>query len=112
MGRRTFAAEFLGLASTLLTPFAMTGGLKVTALQAQSTSPPGGLVATDWGPGTKGITNPLLFNQYNPSLGTLTSIDITLTTNITNDYESKFVETPMIVTIFVAPSQYRSEHTF
>jgi hypothetical protein len=81
------------------------GGLIATPLQVQSTSPSGTLTPTNWGPGTSGINNPLVFNQFDPKLGTLVSIDLTLTTNIRNDYRLIFVHTPIITTIDVATSQ-------
>ena len=83
----------------------LAGGVTLSPLQTQSTSPPGVLIATDWGPGTTGVNDPLIFNQFNPKLGVLNSINITLTTNIRNDYELIFVATPVITTIDVATSQ-------
>ena len=105
MRRRIIKFALCCLALLLLSHPAMAGGLTVTALQTQSTSPPGVLVATNWGPGTTGITNPLSFEQFNPKLGSLTSIDITLTTTIRNDYELVFVPTPIPTTIYVATSE-------
>jgi PEP-CTERM motif len=81
------------------------GDVIVTPVQMQSTSPSGGLTPTNWSAGTAGITNPLVFSQFDPKLGTLTSVDITLTTNIRNDYELIFVPTPIITTIDVATTQ-------
>jgi hypothetical protein len=80
----------------------------LTPLQTQSTS--SSLVATDWGPGTSGLNNPLTFDQFNPHLGPLTSIELTMTTTVRNDYILSFVPTgmptmPLPTTIFVATSQ-------
>ena len=106
MRRRTIGFAIYCLAFLCLCPQAVAGGgLVLTPVQTQSTSPPGVLTATNWGPGTTGVTNPLIFNQFNPTLGVLTSIDITLTTNIRNDYELIFTKTPIITTIDVATSQ-------
>ena len=78
------------------------GDVVFTPVQIQSTAASGGLTPTNWSASTAGINNPLVFNQFNPSLGTLLSVDITLTTNIRNDYELIFVPTPIITTIDVA----------
>lgn len=105
MCRRIIGFELFCLAFSLLSHHAIAGEVILTALQTQSTSPPGVLVATDWGPGTTGITNPLSFDQFNPKLGTLNSIDITLTATILNDYMLIFPNTPTATTLSVATSQ-------
>jgi hypothetical protein len=105
MRQRMIGFELFCVAFCLISPHAMAGGLILTPLQTQSTSPPGVLVATDWGAGTAGITDPLTFDQFNPKLGSLASIDITLTTTIRNDYELIFANTSIETTIFVATSQ-------
>jgi len=89
----------------LLTHHPVAGGEILLPLQTQSTSAPGVLVATDWGPGINGVTSPLSFEKFNPNLGSLTAIDITLTATIRNDYELIFVNTPIPTTIDVATSQ-------
>jgi hypothetical protein len=81
------------------------GGIIVSPVQEQSTTLSGGLTATNWAADTAGINNPLIFNQFDPKLGTLLSVEITLTTNIRNDYELMFVPTPIITTIDVATTQ-------
>jgi len=105
MRRRVIRYELFCLALSLLSQPARAGGAILSALQTQSTSPPGVLVATNWGPGTTGINNPLSFNQFNPQLGSLNAINITLTTTIRNDYELVFVPTPIPTTIYVATTQ-------
>lgn len=105
MGRRIIGLGLFGAAFLLLSHQSVSGGEVNSALQTQSTSPAGVMVATNWGPGTNGITNPLVFNQFNPQLGTLTSVDITLTTTIRNDYELVFVNTQIPTTIDLATSQ-------
>jgi PEP-CTERM motif len=100
MRRRTVAFQLACLTVLSLFQHSAAGG--ETPLQTQSTSV--GLVATDWGPGTSGITDPLMFAQFNPSLGTLTAIDITLTTNIRNDYILNFPNTVPSTTLYVATS--------
>jgi len=99
MRRRTVAFQLACLAVLSLFQHSAAGG---QLSQTQSTS--SGLVATDWGPGTNGITDPLTFDQFNPSLGTLTAIDITLTTNIRNDYILAFPNTVTPTTLYVATS--------
>ena len=99
MRPRTVAFQLACLAVLSLFQHSAAGG---QLTQTQSTS--SGLVATDWSPGTSGITDPLRFAQFNPSLGTLTAIDITLTTAIRNDYTLTFVNTPIPTTLYVATS--------
>jgi hypothetical protein len=103
MTRRTLT---LGISWLGLVCFVSTarGGGSVTPTQTQSTSPAGVLVDTNWTAGTAGINNPLVFNQFNPSLGTLTSINITMTSTIRNDYELVFTQTPTPTTLYVATS--------
>jgi PEP-CTERM motif len=105
MRRRTIAFELSCIAFLLLSDHPVVGGQILTPLQTQSTSPPGVLVATDWGPGTNGVTTSLSFAKFNPNLGSLTAIDITVTATIRNDYELIFVRTPTPTTIAVASSQ-------
>jgi hypothetical protein len=106
MRRQTIGFGVFCLAFWLLTHHAVAGGGQtVTPSQTQSTSSAGVLVATDWGPGTKGLTNPLIFNQFNPKLGTLISIDFTLTTTIRNDYELIFPTSSTPTTIDVATTE-------
>jgi hypothetical protein len=92
------------MALLLLSHRAVVAGQILTPLQTQSTSPPGVLNATNWGPGTNGVTSPLVFAMFNPNLGSLTAIDITLTATIRNEYELIFVQTPIPTTIDVATS--------
>ena len=75
----------------------------VSPVQTQSTSAPGVLVGVNWGPGSAGIS-PLSFQKFNPELGTLISVDITLTTTIRSDYELIFPATPTPTTIDLATS--------
>ena len=105
MRRRIVGFELLGVVCLLFSHHSAAGGEILTRLQTQSTSPTGTLVATDWGVGTTGITNPLTFEQFNPNLGSLNSINITLSTTIRNDYEMVFVKTPILTTIDLATSQ-------
>src|SRR5208283_2162646 len=83
---------------------ANAGQLATTPLQSQSIPPSGDLIATNWRPGTPGITDPLSFQQFNPNLGTLEDVDVTMTATIRNDYTLTFVSTPIITTIYVATS--------
>ena len=102
MQARTIWLGLLCLAFSLFSSEAVAGGVTMTSVQTQSTS--GGLVATNWGPGTPGINDPDAFNQFNPKLGTLTGIDVTMTANIRNDYVLTFVNTPIPTTLYVATS--------
>jgi hypothetical protein len=95
---------FCCLGSPLLPDYPAMGGEMLTRIQTQSTSPPGGLVPTNWGPGTSGVNSPLSFQQFDPKFGDLLDITITLTTNIRNDFTLTFVQTPIPTTIFVATS--------
>ena len=79
-------------------------GQILTPLQTQSIAPPGVLIPTDWGPGTNGITDPLSFDQFDPRLGTLEAVDVTMTTTIRNDYTLTFPNTPITTTLYVATS--------
>jgi hypothetical protein len=47
-------------------------------------------VTTDWGPAVSGVTSPTVFDQFDPHLGTLDAVLITLTTTIRNDYIMTF----------------------
>jgi hypothetical protein len=106
MRRRIVAFGLSCLTALSLSSFqSAAAGEMLTPIQTQSISPPGVLVQTDWGPGTKGISDPLIFNQFNPKLGSLLAIDITLTTTIRNDYTLTFYPTPIPTTITVATSQ-------
>jgi hypothetical protein len=98
---RKFGIYCLGLLCVAGQAF---GGGSLTPTQTQSTSPGGVLVDTNWSAGTAGISNPLSFSQFNPSLGTLTSINITMTSTIRNDYELIFTQTPTPTTLYVATS--------
>jgi len=95
MCRRIIGFELFCLAFSLLSHHAIAGGVILTSLQTQSAWPSGTLVDTDWGRG-------LIFDQFNPKLGTLNSIDITLTATVRNEYELIF-STPS--TLYVATSQ-------
>ncbi len=98
-------AVWCGFLGCLLPPLqSVRAGELFTPVQTQSTSPAGTLVTTNWGPGTSQVKSPLSFEQFNPKLGTLEEIDITLTTTIRNDYKLIFVPTPKITTIDVATS--------
>jgi PEP-CTERM motif len=100
MRRRTVAFQLACLAVLSLFQHSAAGG-EIT-LPPQSTSP--GLIATDWFPPPpviSGLTDPLTFDQFNPSLGTLTAINITLATEVLNDYNLVF-QSP--TTIYVATS--------
>jgi hypothetical protein len=101
--RRTaigFACLCFGV--VLLPHPAMAGGTKLTPLQTEATS--SNLVSTNWAANTAALNDPLVFNQFNPALGKLTGIDLTLTSNIRNDYILTFVNTPITTTIYLATS--------
>lgn len=77
---------------------AAVGGTVTTPVQTASIP----MTTTDWGPGTGGMTNPLSFAQFNPSLGTLTGVEITFSTTIQNNYMLEFAATPTPTTLYVA----------
>jgi hypothetical protein len=104
MCRRTIAFELACLAALWLCHRPVAGGEILTPLQTQSTSPPGVLVSTNWGPGTSGVTSPFVFDQFNPALGSLDAVLVTMTTTIRNDYILTFVQTPILTTLYVATS--------
>jgi hypothetical protein len=101
MRQRIMTFEFAYLAVLWLSQQPAAGGEMLTPLQTGSIP----ATQTDWGPGTTGITNPLTFTQFNPSLGTLDAIDITLTATIHNDFTLIFEPTPIPTTIYVATTQ-------
>jgi hypothetical protein len=103
MTRRTVGIGICCLVTSCLSVQAFGGG-SLTPVQTQSTSPAGVLVNTNWSAGTAGINNPLSFSQFNPSLGTLTSITISMTSTIRNDYQLTFTQTPTPTTLYVATS--------
>ncbi len=102
MHRRTIVLGICCMGFLWPSPQAGAGGITLTPLQTRSTSSSGVLAATNWSAGTSGINDPVVFNQFNPKLGTLTAIDITLTTTVRNDYIFTFSST---ATIDVATSQ-------
>jgi hypothetical protein len=44
------------------------------------------LVPSNWGPGTPNINDPLVFNRFDPSLGTLSSITVSFNPTIANSF--------------------------
>jgi hypothetical protein len=98
MLRRTIAFELTCLAVIWLSHQPAAGGEVLTPLQTLSIP----AIPTNWGPGTTGITDPLSFARFNPNLGTLNAIDITLTATIHNDFTLIFAPTPNPTTIYVA----------
>jgi hypothetical protein len=91
-----FALSFLAVLSLGHRPAA--GGEVSTPLQTESIP----MTPTDWGPGTGGIANPLAFQQFNPKLGTLTAIDLTLQMTVRNNFELIFPSSPTPTTLYVA----------
>jgi hypothetical protein len=104
MRRRTITFELAFLAALGPCHRPAAGGQILTPLQTESTSPPGVLISTNWGPRTSGITSPFDFEQFNPALGTLDAVYVTMTATVRNDYILTFVQTPIPTTIFVADS--------
>jgi hypothetical protein len=101
MSRRTTALALSLLAVLWSCDRLAVGGELSTPLQTQSIP----MTATDWGPGTGGITNPMAFSQFNPKLGTLDAVVLTLNSTITNDFELIFVKTPIPTTLYVATTE-------
>ena len=105
MGRTSIKRALFCLLVLCLSHHGAEAGDILTPLQTRSIAPDGVLISTDWGPGTKGITDPLSFDQFNPSLGTLEAVYVTMSTTIRNDFKLIFVNTPITTTIYVATSQ-------
>jgi hypothetical protein len=98
MCRRTIA---FALAALVVLPWphrVEAGGQMSTPLQVQSIP----MTQTDWGPGTPGVTDPLTYAQFNPALGRLDSVALTLTSTIHSDFELVFPATPTPTTLYVA----------
>ncbi len=104
MSRRTLGIGICCVVTSCLSVQAFGGG-SLTPVQTQSTSPAGVMVSTNWIAGTQGVNDPLVFNKFNPNQGTLTSISITMTTTVRNDYTMTFASTPTTTTIYLATSQ-------
>jgi hypothetical protein len=98
MSWRALAFAFSSLAALTLCDRVAVGGTVTTPLQTGSIP----MTPTDWGVGTGGLTDPLTFAQFDPGLGTLTGVAITLSTTIHNDYELRFPQTPIPTTLYVA----------
>lgn len=101
MSRRNHAFALSFLVVLWLCHHPAAGGELSTPLQTQSIP----MTQTDWGPGTDGLKDPMTFQQFNPGLGTLDAIDITLTATIQNNFELIFVATPIPTTLYVATTQ-------
>lgn len=101
MSWRAIAFALSLLAIVTLPQHTAAGGQVTTPLQTGSIP----MTPTDWGAGTAGITDPLVFTQFNPSLGTLNAVELTLTTTIRNDFELIFAPTPIPTTLYVATTQ-------
>ena len=107
MGRPKVVFKLCCLLVFWLSQHSANAGQILTPLQTQSIAPSGDLIATNWGPGTTGITDPLSFQQFNPRLGTLEAVDVTMTTTIRNDFMLTFVDTPTPTTLYVATTETR-----
>ncbi len=94
-----FALSFLAVCWLCHHPAA--GGQVSTPLQTRSIP----MTPTDWGAGTIGVPDPLNFQRFDPSLGTLTDVEITLSLTIRNDYMLVFPSTPTPTTLYLATSQ-------
>jgi hypothetical protein len=92
----TFALSVLAV----LTPLhqVAAGGLLITPPQTGSipTTP------TNWDTGSRGFNHHLIFQQFDPSLGTLKGVEITLSSTIRNDYMLIFAMTPIPSTLYAA----------
>jgi hypothetical protein len=93
MSRRKIGFHLSGLAILLVSHQTVARG-DTTPVQTVMT----GMVQTNWIPGTTGVTTPT-FTQFDPSLGTLTAINLTLTTNVNNTYFFDFSQVSSATTI-------------
>ena len=98
MSWRAIAFALSLLAILTLPQHTAAGGQVTTPLQTRSIP----MTPTDWGAGTGGITDPGAFTQFDPSLGTLVAVELTLTTTIRNDFELVFAPTPIPTTLYLA----------
>lgn len=101
MSRRTIALALSFVAAVLSCDVRATGGEFTTPLQTQSVP----MSQTNWGPGTDGGGKPLAFQQFDPTLGKLLGVEITLSTTIRNDFKMTFVNTPTPTTIYLATTR-------
>jgi len=104
MGQTSIAYTLSCLLVLCLSQGGVEAGQILSPLQTRSIAPQGVLISTDWGPGTNGITNPLSFDQFDPKLGTLEAVYVTMSTTIRNDYILTFVNTPITTTLYLATS--------
>ncbi len=101
MSRRTIASALAFLAVLSCGDRPAAGGQVTTPLQTGSIA----MTQTNWGPGTIGIADPLSFGQFDPSLGTLDAVNVTLTTTIHSDFTLVFPGTLTPTTLYVATTQ-------
>jgi hypothetical protein len=101
MSWRAIAFAHSLLAILTLSQHPAAGGEVTTPPQTGSIP----MTPTDWGVGTAGITDPLNFSGFNPGLGTLTGVEITLSLTIRNDYVMVFPSTPTLTTLYLATTQ-------
>lgn len=97
MSRPMFALALSALALLAAARPAAAGPL-TTSLQSASIP----MSRTDWGPGSSGMQDPLVFQQFNPGLGTLDGVAVTLNATFNADFSMTFVPTPITTTIYLA----------
>jgi hypothetical protein len=102
MRRRTIAFELACLATLWLGHRPAARAESMTPLQMRSTTSGGVLTPTNWQVGTSGITDPLDFDRFNPNLGTLDGVVMTLMATVRNDYRLDFPATPEPTRLIVA----------
>jgi hypothetical protein len=88
------------LAVLSLSHRAAVGG-SVTPIQTRSIP----MTPTNWGLGTPGIGDRLNFTPFDPSLGTLTGVEITLSLTVRDDFMLVFPSTPTPTTLYLATTQ-------
>jgi hypothetical protein len=101
MRRRTIAYELACLAALWLGHRPVAGGQIITPPQTVSIP----MIQTNWGPGTPGINDPLNFQGFDSTLGTLTGVELTLSLTVRNDFLLVFPATPTPTTLYAATTQ-------
>jgi hypothetical protein len=103
MYRRSIAYALSFLAVLMLSDHAARGGQIIITTPLQTATIP--MTPTNWGPGTLNIKDPPNFTPFDPSLGTLLSVSITLSLTVRNDYLLVFPDTPTLTTLYVATTR-------
>jgi hypothetical protein len=89
--------------------FALTSVVAETGARAAMTAPQSVTIPntteTSWMPGTPSLAglDPMMFNRFDPALGTLTAVDVTMSYSLSRSISMSFT-TPSTITIVAAPT--------